>query len=227
MCPHMSRDHFNLNNFHRFHEDIMHTKEHWENVYRTKATDAVSWFQEHAKTSLNLIQTLSLEKNASIIDVGGGASTLVDDLLLAGYSHLSVLDLSSSALEASKNRIGSTAEKVNWIEADITKVNLSEHQFDLWHDRAVFHFLTSAEDRVTYVKTLLGSLTSGGHAIIVTFAENGPIQCSGLPVMRYSAQGLHAELGDSFVLVEERYEKHETPFGTVQEFLYCHFVRVG
>lgn len=203
----------------------MHTKEHWENVYNTKATDTVSWFQEHAETSLNLIQSLSLGKNAAIIDVGGGASTLVDDLLLAGYSHLSVLDLSAAAMEASKSRLRGKADEVTWFEADITQAELPENNFDIWHDRAVFHFLTKAEDRAAYVKTLLGSLRSGGHAIIATFAENGPIQCSGLPVMRYSAQALHAELGDSFVLAEERYEKHETPFGTVQEFMYCHFIR--
>ena len=203
----------------------MHNKEHWENVYTTKATDTVSWFQEHAETSLKLIQSIPAGKNASIIDVGGGASTLVDDLLSSGYSNISVLDLSGAALEAAKKRLGISAEKVTWVEADITDVNLPEYQFDLWHDRAVFHFLTQAEDRKAYVNAVLASVKPGGHIIISTFAEDGPTQCSGLPVVRYSAESLHTEFGKHFLLQQHFYESHNTPFGTVQKFVYCHLIK--
>ena len=201
----------------------MQTKEHWENVYTTKATDSVSWFQEHAETSLKLIQSTHVAKSASIIDIGGGASTLVDDLLSNGYSKLSVLDLSSAALEVSKERIGPAAENVNWFVADITKVNFPEHEFDVWHDRAVFHFLTEPEDRLAYVKNVLRSVKPKGHIIISTFAEDGPTKCSGLPVMRYSAESLNAELGESFLLKSQFNETHSTPFGTTQNFKFFHF----
>jgi ubiquinone/menaquinone biosynthesis C-methylase UbiE len=201
----------------------MQTKEHWENVYTTKATDSVSWFQEHAETSLKLIQKIHAEKSTSIIDIGGGASTLVDDLLSHGYSKLSVLDLSSAALEVSKARIGSAARNVNWLVADITKVNFSEHEFDIWHDRAVFHFLTEPQDRLAYVKTVLRSLKPKGHVIISAFAEDGPTKCSGLPVMRYSAESLQSEFGESFLLKSQFSETHSTPLGTTQNFIFCHF----
>lgn len=201
----------------------MQTREHWENVYTAKATDSVSWFQEHAETSLHLIKATHAKKNAPIIDVGGGASTLVDDLLANGYSELSVLDLSGAALEVSKARLGSASENVNWFEADITKINFSENEFDIWHDRAVFHFLTAPEDRLAYIKTVVRSVKPKGHVIIATFAEDGPAKCSGLPVMRYSAESLQTEFGDSFLLKSQLDEIHRTPFGTTQSFIYCHF----
>ena len=178
----------------------MHSKEHWETVYSTKASDSVSWFQEHAETSLKFIKNLNLEKSAPIIDVGGGASTLVDDLLLNCYSHLSVLDLSGAALEIAKKRIGSNSVNVQWHEGDVTEVKFSKHQFEVWHDRAVFHFLTNLEDREAYIKNVLHSVKPNGHIIISTFSEDGPTQCSGLPVMRYSAENMQAEFGENFFL---------------------------
>lgn len=199
----------------------MRTKEHWDQVYSTKATTGVSWFQEHARQSLELIGQTGVAKNAGIIDVGGGASTLVDDLLDAGYSDITVLDLSAAALDSSKTRLGDRATKVTWIAGDITLVDLPRSAYDVWHDRAVFHFLTAREDREAYVRAVLHAVKPGGHVIVATFAEDGPEKCSGLPVMRYSAEGLHAEFGAPFTLVEQRREDHHTPFGTTQKFIYC------
>lgn len=203
----------------------MQKREHWETVYSTKAPDSVSWFQEHAKTSLNLIESLNLDKSAPIIDVGGGASTLVDDLLVTGYSALTVLDLSGAALEIAKKRISSNSEKVQWQEADVTEVEFSNHQFEVWHDRAVFHFLTKLDEREAYIRNVIHSVRPSGHIIISTFADDGPTQCSGLPVMRYSANALHAEFGENFFLKEHFKEDHSTPFGTTQKFVFCHFVK--
>lgn len=205
----------------------MQTKDHWEKVYSTRATDAVSWFQQHANLSLGLIGATGVGCAASIIDVGGGASTLVDDLLANGFTNLSVLDLSAAALAATRNRLGSRAAGVQWIEADITRANLPANQFDVWHDRAVFHFLTAPEDRAAYVRAVFRSVKPGGHVIVATFAEDGPGQCSGLPVMRYRADELHAEFGESFFLLSHQKEAHHTPFGTVQQFVYCYCRRVG
>lgn len=205
--------------------NIMPKKEHWELVYSKKASDSVSWFQEHAETSLSFIKKLSLEKTAPIIDVGGGASTLVDDLLMMSYSRLSVLDLSGAALETAKKRIGSNSVNVEWFEADVTEVQLPKHQFEVWHDRAVFHFLTKPEERSAYIKNVMHSVKPNGHIIISTFAEDGPTQCSGLPVVRYSAEALHAEFGENFLLKEQLKEIHNTPFGTTQKFVFCHFVK--
>lgn len=201
----------------------MQPNEHWEHVYSTKATDAVSWYQEHAEQSLRLIKATGVPLSATIIDVGGGASTLVDDLLGSGYSNLTVLDLSEAALTAARTRLGSRAGLVNWIVADAAKVELQAHGFDVWHDRAVFHFLTAPEDRAGYVQAVLRAVKPGGHIIIATFAEDGPTRCSGLPVMRYTAEGLQAELGESFTLVEHEKESHLTPSGAIQQFTYCRF----
>ena len=203
----------------------MQNKEHWETVYSTKAPDAVSWFQERAETSLDFMKKLNLEKNASIIDVGGGASTLVDDLLINGYLALSVLDLSGAALETAKKRIGSNSVNIQWFEADITEIRFPKHQFEVWHDRAVFHFLTKSEEREAYIENILHSVKPNGHIIISTFAEDGPTQCSGLSVMRYSAETLQAEFGENFLLKEQLKENHSTPFGTTQKFVFCHFVK--
>ena len=200
----------------------MHSQDHWNRVYSSKPTDGVSWFQEHAAQSLKFISAVGLSNAASLIDVGGGASTLIDDLLTHGYEHLTVLDLSAAALAAARRRIGAQATKVNWIEADITSVDLPRHAFDLWHDRAVFHFLTTTEQRVAYVRNVLRAVKPGGHVIVATFAEDGPTQCSGLPVMRYSASDLHAEFGAPFQLVRHEKEDHHTPFGTTQKFVYCY-----
>jgi ubiquinone/menaquinone biosynthesis C-methylase UbiE len=203
----------------------MKLKEHWERVYSTKATDAVSWYQKHAEQSLRWIRSSGLPKTAAIVDVGGGASTLVDDLLHEGYSALTVLDLSAGALAATRARLGEQDQAVTWIEADITEVDLPSRSFDLWHDCAVFHFLTTEQERAAYVRVLLRALKPGGHLIVATFAEDGPSQCSGLPVTRYTPSILHAEFGSAFTLFRHEREEHHTPSGTVQRFVYCYFRR--
>lgn len=204
---------------------IMQPKEHWENVYITKSTNSVSWFQEHAALSLQFIKSSAPHADATIIDVGGGASTLVDDLLAENYSKISVLDISAAALEVAQNRLGQKSSSVQWIEGDITTVALPENQYDLWHDRAVFHFLTDAKDRQDYVAQLTKALKQGGHLVISTFAEGGPQQCSNLPVVRYSPESLQREFGAAFALQDHAFETHVTPFGTQQEFVYCRLVK--
>ena len=199
----------------------MQSKEHWEQVYTTKAATGVSWFQEHARQSVQLIHQTGVARDAGIIDVGGGASTLVDDLLRDGYSNLAVLDLSESALSAAKERLGTPASDVAWLVGDITRVELPRHAYAVWHDRAVFHFLTTREERAAYVRAVLRAVKPGGHVIVATFAEDGPEKCSGLPVMRYSADGLHAEFGTPFTLLKQEREEHHTPAGAVQKFIYC------
>ncbi len=200
----------------------MHVKSHWEHVYETKSVDAVSWFQPHAEQSLRLIHQTGLSPTASIIDVGGGASTLVDDLLNDGFRSVTVLDLSGAALAAAKARLGDRAASVTWLEADITQVALPRNAYDVWHDRAVFHFLTSDRDRQAYVSAVLRAVKPGGYVIVATFAEDGPLQCSGLPVVRYSPNTLHAEFGAPFNLVKHEREEHHTPSGEVQKFIYCY-----
>ena len=200
----------------------MDFKAHWERVYTKKPATDVSWFQEHAYISQRLIAETGAPKSASIIDVGGGASTLIDDLLADGYQALTVLDLSSAALAAAKARLGLLAERVRWIEADITAADLPHHSYDIWHDRAVFHFLTNETDRRAYVERVRHAVRPGGHVIVATFAEDGPATCSGLPVVRYSAGGLHGEFGPDFNLIRHERETHQTPMGTTQEFLYCY-----
>ncbi|GAB1394725.1 class I SAM-dependent methyltransferase [Rhodocyclaceae bacterium] len=200
----------------------MPQKEHWEQVYTTKPTTGVSWFQVHAEQSLRLIQDTGVPRSAAIIDVGGGASTLVDDLLAGGYGALSVLDISAAALKAAQARLGPAAEQVHWLVGDITTIDLPVQAFDVWHDRAVFHFLTTPEQRAAYVRQVLRTVKPGGHVIVSTFAEDGPLQCSGLPVMRYSADGLHAEFGTPFELIRHEKEEHRTPAGGIQQFVYCY-----
>jgi len=200
----------------------MQAKEHWDRVYASKPAESVSWFQAHAEQSLRLIRGTGVPRSGSIIDVGGGASTLVDDLLTDGYSAITVLDLSASALSAAKQRLGSRAARVEWIEASITEVDLPVLAYDVWHDRAVFHFLTDLAARQAYVAAVLRSVKPGGHVIVATFAEDGPTQCSGLPVKRYSADELHAEFGAPFTLLAHEKEAHRTPFGAVQKFVYCY-----
>jgi ubiquinone/menaquinone biosynthesis C-methylase UbiE len=205
----------------------MQSKDHWEKVYTTKATDAVSWFQPHADRSLDLIRVSHHGHDAAIIDVGGGASTLVDDLVAEGYTDLTVLDLSAAALEVARKRVGVQESKVRWIDADITRVELPANRYDIWHDRAVFHFLTDAADRETYVRTVFNSVKPGGHVIVAAFAEDGPLQCSGLPVMRYRAGELHDQFGEAFELLVHSREEHHTPSGAVQPFVYCYCRRMG
>ena len=199
----------------------MQAKEHWENVYSTKASDEVSWFQEHAALSLQLIRDAEVPCSAAIIDVGGGASTLVDDLLAKGYRRLSVLDLSAAALSKAKARLGERAADVQWLVADVLEAQLPSAAYDVWHDRAVFHFLTTAEQRHAYVQAVLRAVKPGGLVIVATFAEDGPEKCSGLPVMRYNADQLHAEFGQPFLLLGHEQESHHTPGGNEQKFVYC------
>lgn len=205
----------------------MQTKKHWEQVYSSKPDNSVSWFQEHAKLSLRLIRETGIHKSAAIIDIGGGTSTLVDDLLLDGYSSLTVLDLSATALAAARKRLGSRAYKIEWLEENITNALLHAYAYDIWHDRAVFHFLTTPEERQAYIKTVLRSVKPGGHVIVATFAEDGPTQCSGLPVIGYNADQLHSVFGTSFKLLEHEKEEHLTPSGVIQKFIYCHFQKIS
>ena len=199
----------------------MQSKAHWESVYSTKAATAVSWFQEHAELSLRLIRDAGVPLAASIIDVGGGASTLVDDLLAKGYENVTVLDLSGAALAAAKARLAGRACGVQWLEANVIDAGLGARAYDVWHDRAVFHFLTTAQERRAYVGAVLHAVKPGGLVIVATFAEDGPTQCSGLPVMRYGADELHAEFGEPFLLLGHEQESHHTPGGNEQKFVYC------
>ena len=200
----------------------MNRKEHWEKVYNSKQFSDVSWYQARPEVSLDFVRELQIEKSAAIIDVGGVASTLVDDLLAEGYSDVTVLDLSAAALSAAKLRLGALAAKVQWLEADVTEADLPGHRYDVWHDRAVFHFLTEPQQRQAYVEKVFHSVKPGGHVIVATFAEDGPTQCSGLPVMRYAASELHAQFGEAFALVSHVKEAHHTPSGGVQQFVDCY-----
>lgn len=197
----------------------MNRQEHWNQVYQTKGTSEVSWFQRRPDLSLSLIAASGVPKDAGIIDVGGGASTLVDFLLDEGYTQLAVLDLSGAALSHSRSRLDARASAVEWFEADVTSFT-PPHRFGLWHDRAVFHFLTAANDRRAYVETLRRSLQPGGSVVISTFALDGPPKCSGLDVMRHDEQSICAELGADFRLQEVRRETHITPWESEQRFIY-------
>jgi len=199
----------------------MQSKDHWENVYRSKPETEVSWFQEHAGLSVRLIQESDIPASASIIDVGGGASTLVDDLFEHGYYRITVLDLSAAALSVARKRLGIRADRVIWLEANALEVEFQKHTYDVWHDRAVFHFLTTVEQRQAYVRQVVHAVKPGGVVIVATFAEDGPSICSGLPVMRYSPKELHAEFGKSFELLGHERELHHTPAGKEQKFVYC------
>lgn len=196
------------------------SESHWNSVYSTKAPDAVSWYSPHLDTSLQLIKRVA-SKWPTIIDVGGGESTLVDDLLAEGYRYLTVLDISAEAIEVAKKRLGVLATYINWRVADITKADLPRNYYDVWHDRAVFHFLTNEDDRRAYVERVAFSMKPGGHVIVATFGPEGPTECSGLDVVRYDADSLHAEFGKAFRLLKSRTEVHKTPWGAEQQFLYC------
>jgi ubiquinone/menaquinone biosynthesis C-methylase UbiE len=197
---------------------------HWEQVYGSKDARAVSWFQPHAQTSLALIEQVSRGRASRVIDVGGGASTLVDDLLASPRFEVSVLDISASALEVARRRLGTRASRVRWLVGDITQTELPEQAYDIWHDRAVFHFLTDEAQRSAYVAQVRRAVRPGGHVIVATFGPEGPLQCSGLPVVRYAPEALHAQFGGTFELVEHLTELHHTPAGAVQQFVYCHCV---
>ena len=201
-------------------------KAYWETVYANKRSTEVSWYQQHPQYSLDLIRETGVEHSAHIIDIGGGASMLIDYMLEDGYKNLSVLDISRSAIEQAKKRLAGLADKVTWIEHDITGF-LSDETYDIWHDRAVFHFLTNTIDRSSYVRTMSRALKPGANAIIATFALNGPEQCSGLDVQRYSPDTMIAVLGDSFEFIETITEEHLTPRGETQNFIYCRFKKLA
>jgi SAM-dependent methyltransferase len=199
-------------------------KQHWESVYATKAENEVSWFQTGAADSTHLIAQSFVAKTAKIVDIGGGASRLVDDLLDLGFSNLTVLDIAPAALEMAKARLGDKSSRVTWLCADITQWTPTE-SYDVWHDRAVFHFLTDPNDREAYKKALCAGTRSGATVIIASFAPDGPERCSGLPVQRYSPESLVRELGNGFRLVDSISQEHSTPFGTVQKFQFSRFLR--
>ncbi len=199
----------------------MNVETHWEKIYREKAPDAVSWYRPHLETSLALIERAAPERGVSIIDVGGGESTLVDDLLAHGYQNITVLDVSQTAIAVTKKRLGSAAEEVQWVTADILNGELAPNAYDVWHDRAVFHFLTAMDQRLAYVRQVARAVKPGGHVLVSTFGPEGPTKCSGLEVVRYDAESLHAEFGVRFRLLDSIKEFHNTPFGTTQQFLYC------
>lgn len=201
----------------------MSVREHWEHIYGTKPTNQVSWYSPHLDPSLDLIERAVPSKQAAIIDIGGGASTLVDDLLARGYENLTVLDISEAAIAATRKRLGGQAARVHWRVDDITQTELDAATFDVWHDRAVFHFLTDPASRGAYIRQLLHALKPGGHAIIGTFGPEGPTRCSGLNVVRYDGASLHQELGPRFQLLDSFSQQHRTPFSTTQQFLYCLF----
>jgi len=200
----------------------MDAQNHWEKIYTEKGPIAVSWYRPHLETSLELIERVAVNRSSSIIDVGGGESTLVDDLLARGYEDITVLAISSTPIEANRKRLGYAAERVHWLVADITESDLPPSRYEVWHDRAVFHFLTAPGDRVAYVRQVARAVKNGGYVIVSTFGPEGPTKCSGLEVVRYDAESLHQEFGVHFRLLGSSKELHQTPFGTTQQFLYCY-----
>lgn len=200
----------------------MDYKAHWSRIYQTKASDQVSWYQMHPTVSLQLIQQTGIEQDEPIIDVGAGASTLVDHLLMQGYQNLSLLDLSAEALQVSRERLGENGHLITWLEGDVTTLALPHHKFALWHDRAVFHFLSEPEARLRYIEQVAHAVRPGGHVIVATFALDGPQQCSGLDIVRYDAVSLHHAFGSGFELVNSTQETHITPWGSAQQFVYCY-----
>jgi SAM-dependent methyltransferase len=195
---------------------------HWERIYQTKKASQLSWYRAHLEKSVALIASAASSREACIVDVGGGESTLVDDLLDRGYLRVSVLDISQTAIDVTRNRLGRRAELVAWLLGNITTMELPKQHYDVWHDRAVFHFLTESADREAYVRQVREAVKVGGHVIVASFGPKGPLTCSGLDVVRYDAESLHGEFGVQFQLVKHVEEQHHTPFGTTQEFVYCY-----
>lgn len=199
---------------------------HWNDVYTRRKATEVSWYQDHCQRSLALIHATGCGRDAAIIDVGGGASTLAGDLLAQGYPDITVLDISQQALRTARDSLGDKGGRIHWLAADITRADLPAHHYDIWHDRAVFHFLTDPQDRQCYVDAVRKAVKPGGHVIVATFASDGPEKCSGLPVVRYEAEGLHGEFGDDFQLTNSEKEMHHTPAGGEQSFIYCYCRKV-
>jgi len=193
-------------------------KAHWEAVYTTKASEEVSWFQAEPTVSLSLLREVGATPSSTILDVGGGDSRLVDAVLAEGLGRMTVLDLSGTALARARTRLGGRADDVTWIEADITQVELPADAFDVWHDRAVFHFLTEADDRARYAVTAARAVRAGGTLLLFTFAPDGPTRCSGLDTVRYAPEEIARELGDAFEFVRGFATIHHTPAGREQRF---------
>jgi SAM-dependent methyltransferase len=200
---------------------------HWEHVYETKAPDAVSWYAPHLAVSLHYVAAAAPNRHAAIIDVGGGASTLVDDLLATGYRNITVLDISSKAIAVARQRLGPAGGYPTWLCADVLEADLPDGMFDVWHDRAVFHFLLTDEQRRHYVAQVRKALKPDGHVIVGTFGPDGPLKCSGLDVSRYSPGELLHVFGEEFKRLDSRIELHTTPWGSTQQFVHCHFQRVA
>ena len=200
---------------------------HWEKVYASKRENEVSWFQENPAPSIDLISKAGATAASSVIDIGGGASRLVDALVGSGFLDVTVLDLSDAALAAAKARLGSRAGQVQWVQADVTEWEPQGRAYDIWHDRAAFHFLTEECDRMAYVARLIKAVKPGGHAIIATFAPDGPERCTGLPVQRYDAESLRGVVGDAFELIGTLLHEHRTPWGSAQHFQFSLFRRVS
>jgi len=204
--------------------DRVDVQTHWEKIYTTKAPSELSWHSPHLETSIRLIEQAAAGYSARVIDVGGGESTLVDDLLARGYQDVTVLDISQTAIDANRQRLREASERVHWLVADITEVELEPGAYDVWHDGAVFHFLISARDRAAYVCQAIRALKRGGHVIVSSFGPEGPTTGTGLDVARYDAESLHKEFGPRFRLIASFKALHQTPFGTAQQFLYCHCI---
>lgn len=199
----------------------MEPARHWEMIYRAKEPTEVSWYRPHLEISLELIEDAAANRDAAVIDVGAGESTLVDDLAARGYRNVCAFDLSPTALDVARKRLGSDASKVEWLCGDVLTYPFVRGSYDVWHDRAVFHFLTATSDRAAYVRQVAHAVKPGGHVIVATFGPEGPTKCSGLDVVRYGPQSLHREFGPAFRLVGHRTELHRTPTGAPQQFTYC------
>jgi len=202
---------------------MANSKAHWERIYTREGAENVGWYEPHLGVSLELIAGTGLGLEARIIDVGGGASTMVDDLLGQGFNNVTVLDLAPAGLALARARLGTPAKMVQWIEGDVKEAPLPKNYYDLWHDRAVFHFLTRQDDRERYVEAMRRALKPGAHIIIGTFSLEAPPRCSGLDVVRYGPDQLHRQLGNDLTLKESRLELHVTPGGVKQQYLYCRF----
>jgi 2-polyprenyl-3-methyl-5-hydroxy-6-metoxy-1,4-benzoquinol methylase len=204
----------------------MDSQAHWQQVYETKAAADVSWYQEHPELSLAFIEGTGIALDAAIIDVGAGASTLLDHLVAKNYTDITLLDISDSALDVARVRMGATTARLTWLVGDITTLPLENHRYDVWHDRAVFHFLTDPVQQQRYVEQVLHAVKPGGHVIVATFALDGPQKCSGLNTARYDAASLHGIFGNHFDLIDSTHETHTTPWETEQRFVYCYCRKV-
>jgi SAM-dependent methyltransferase len=200
-------------------------KEHWENVFSTKSETEVSWYQKEPKSSIQLIQSCNVAKDAKIIDIGGGDSYLIDSLIDLGYTNLFLLDISAAAIERAKIRLGENAKNVTFIISDSLHFQ-SDEKFDIWHDRASFHFFTDAIDIEKYKANVIANTNQNAHFIIATFSEEGPLKCSALPITQYSVEKMEAVFGADFELQNCFTEDHVTPFDTVQNFIFCHYKKV-